>query len=132
MHVATEKEVDPANLLLLRLTVKRIDQAALLALIALVISYSYTAGAEAASSSGVAWLVVSLILLLANALRLTVGARPSESGVVVGASALVLALLRITGAVQEVTPIVASATVVAPLLLLWLLRSATKVRARVQ
>ena len=116
----------------IRLTVKRIDQAALLALIALVISYSYTAGAEVASSSGVAWLVVSLILLLANALRLTVGARPSESGVVVGASALVLALLRITGAVQEVTPIVASATVVAPLLLLWLLRSATKVRARVQ
>jgi hypothetical protein len=116
----------------IRLTAKRIDQAALLALIALVISYSYTAGAEAASSSGAAWLVVSLILLFANALRLAVGARPSDSGVVVGASALILALLRITGAVQEVTPIVASATVVAPLLLLWLLRSATKVRARVQ
>ena len=116
----------------IRLTAKRIDQAALLALTALVISYSYTGGAEAASSSGIAWLVVSLILLLANALRLTVGARPSESGVVVGASALILALLRITGAVQEVTPVVASATVVAPLLLLWLLRSATKVRARVQ
>jgi len=116
----------------IRLTAKSIDQVALLALIALVISYSYAAGAEDASSSGVAWLVVSLILLLANALRLTVGARPSESAVVVGASALILALLRITGAVQEVTPIVASATVVAPLLLLWLLRSATKVRARVQ
>jgi hypothetical protein len=116
----------------IRLTAKRIDQVALLALIALIISYSYAAGVEGASSSGVAWLVVSLILLLANALRLAVGARPSESGVVVGASALILALLRITGAVQEVTLIVASATIVAPLLLLWLLRSATKVRARVQ
>ena len=114
----------------IRLTAKRIDQAALLALIALVISYSYTAGAEAASSSGAAWLVVSLILLFANALRLAVGARPSESGVVVGASALILAFLRIAGAVQEVTLIIASATIVAPLLLLWLLRSATKVRGR--
>ena len=114
----------------IRLTAKRIDQAALLALIALVISYSYTAGAEAASSSGAAWLVVSLILLFANALRLAVGARPSESGVVVGTSALILAFLRITGAVQEVTLIIASATIVAPLLLLWLLRSATKVRGR--
>ena len=114
----------------IRLTAKRIDQAALLALIALVISYSYTAGAEAASSSGAAWLVVSLILLFANALRLAVGARPSESGVVVGASALILAFLRITGAVQEVTLIIASATIFAPLLILWLLRSATKVRGR--
>ena len=116
----------------IRLTAKRINQAALLALVALVIIYSYAAGVEAASSSGLAWFVVSLILLFANALRLAVGARPSESGVVVGASALILALLRITGVLQEVTLIVASATILAPLLLLWLLRSATKVRARVQ
>jgi hypothetical protein len=110
----------------LHINARTIDRVMLLALIALVVTYSLFVGDTIAISAGWAWLGVAIILFAANAARLNIGARPSEHGVAVGAATLILAVLRITGAVQEVTLIVAAATVAGSLLLLRILRRTTK------
>ena len=107
----------------LRVSAKTIDQAALAALATLVVSYAFIVGDAASPSAGWAWLGVAAILLVANAARLSVGARPSEPGVAVGVAALILALLRITGVIAEVTLPVAGVTVGASLLLPTVMRS---------
>ena len=106
----------------LRVSAKTIDQAALAALATLVVSYAFIVGDAASPSAGWAWLGVAVILLVANAVRLSVGARPSEPGVAVGVAALTLALLRLTGVVAEVTLPIAGVTVLAPLLVVWISR----------
>jgi hypothetical protein len=110
----------------IRVSAKTIDHVALAALTVLVVSYALIFGDASSPSAGWAWLSVAVILIGANAARLRVGARPSDRGVVVGVAALALALLRITGTVQEVTLLVAVATVAGPLLLLLLLRGMRK------
>jgi len=109
---------------------KTIDQAALVALAALVLTYSVVIGDAASPSAGWAWLGVAAILLGANAARLSVGARPSERGIAVGIAALALALLRVTGIIAEVTLPVASAAVLVPLLLVWISRRRSAPRRR--
>lgn len=101
---------------MIRVDAKRIDQAALVALASLVVTYSVVIGDASAPSAGWAWLGVAAILLGANAARLNVGARPSERGVAVGVVALALALLRITGILAEVTLAAAAAAVGAAML----------------
>ena len=101
----------------LRVRAKTIDHAALAALAVLVLGYSLMTGDATSPPAGWAWLGVAVILLVANAARLNVGARPSERSVAVGFAALVLALLRITGIVSEVTLPIAAFTVGASLLL---------------
>ncbi len=108
--------------MLIRVSAKTIDQVALVALAALVLTYSVVIGDASSPSAGWAWLGVAAILLGANAARLNVGARPSERGVAVGAAALALALLRITGILAEVTLLAAIAAVLVPLLLVWISR----------
>jgi hypothetical protein len=107
---------------LIRVSAKTIDQAALVALAALVLTYSVVIGDAASPSAGWAWLGVAAILLGANAARLNIGARPSERGIAVGVAALALALLRVTGIITEVTLPVAGAAVLVPLLLVWISR----------
>ena len=114
----------------MRVNAKRIDQAALLALAALVIAYSMVFDDASSPSAGWAWLGVAAILLGANAARLNVGARPSERGVAVGVAALALALLRITGIVGEVTLPIATAVVLIPLMLVWISRRRSALRRR--
>ena len=104
------------------MSAKTIDQAALAALAALVLTYSVVIGDASSPSAGWAWLGVAAILLGANAARLNVGARPSERGITVGVAALALALLRVTGIITEVTLPVASAAVLVPLLIVWISR----------
>ena len=106
----------------LRVSAKTIDQAALAALATLMVSCALIVGDATAPSAGWAWLGVAVILLVANAARLNVGARPSERGVAVGVAALALALLRLTGFVAEVTLPIAAVTVLAPLLVVWINR----------
>jgi len=101
----------------LRLSAKTIDRAALAALATLVISYALIVGDASSPSASWVWLGVAVILLVANAARLSVGARPSERGVAVGVAALALALLRLIGVVAEVTLPAAALTVGASLLL---------------
>jgi len=107
----------------LRVSAKTIDRAALAALATLVISYALIVGDATSPSAGWAWLGAAAILLVANAARLNVGARPSEPGVAVGVAALALAMLRITGVVAEVTLPAAAFTVGAALLLPSVMRS---------
>ena len=114
----------------LRVSAKTIDQVALLALATLTVSYSLLVGDATSPSAGWAWLGVAVILLVANAARLNVGARPSERGVAVGVAALALALLRISGIVAEVTLPIASVTVLGPLLLVWINRRRSALRRR--
>jgi hypothetical protein len=102
---------------LIRVSAKTIDQTALVALAALVLTYSVVIGDSSSASAGWAWLGVAAILLGANAARLNIGARPSERGVAVGVAALALALLRITGILAEVTLPVAATAVGAAMLL---------------
>ena len=104
------------------MSAKTIDQAALAALATLMVSCALIVGDATAPSAGWAWLGVAVILLVANAARLNVGARPSERGVAVGVAALALALLRLTGFVAEVTLPIAAVTVLAPLLVVWINR----------
>ena len=106
----------------MRVSAKTIDQAALVALAVLVLTYSVVIGDASSPSAGWAWLGVAAILLGANAARLNVGARPSERGIAVGVAALALALLRVTGIITEVTLPVAGAAVLVPLLLVWISR----------
>lgn len=106
----------------LRVSAKTIDQAALAALATLMVSYALIVGDATAPSAGWAWLGVAVILLVANAARLNVGARPSERGIAVGIAALALALLRVTGIIAEVTVPIAAVTVLAPLLVVWINR----------
>ncbi len=106
----------------LRVNAKTIDQAALAALAILMVSYALIVGDATAPSAGWAWLGVAVILLVANAARLNVGARPSERGIAVGIAALALALLRVTGIIAEVTVPIAAVTVLAPLLVVWINR----------
>ena len=101
----------------IRVSAKTIDHAALAALTVLVVSYALIVGDASSPSAGWAWLGVAAILLVANAARLNVGARPSERGAAVGVAALVLALLRITGIVAEITLPAAALTVGISLLL---------------
>jgi hypothetical protein len=115
---------------LIRVSAKTINQAALVALAALVLTYSVVIGDASSPSAGWAWLGVAAILLGANAARLSVGARPSERGVAVGTAALALALLRVTGIITEVTLPVASAAVFVPLLLVWISRRRSAPRHR--
>jgi hypothetical protein len=115
---------------LIRVSAKRIDQAALLALAALVFAYSIVFGDSPSPSSGWAWLGVAAILIGANVARLNVGARPSDAGVAVGVGALVLALLRISGVVVEVTLPVAAVAVIAPLGVILLSRRRSALRRR--
>ena len=114
----------------LRVSAKTIDQAALAALATLVVSYALIVGDAASPSAGWTWLGVAVILLVANAARLNVGARPSDPGVAVGVSALALALLRISGIVAEVTLPIAAVTVLAPLLVVWISRRRSAPRHR--
>ena len=114
----------------LRVGAKTIDRAALFALAALVVGVSFATGDAASPSSAWSWLGVAAILLVANAARLNVGARPSETGVAVGVSALALALLRISGIVAEVTLPIALAAVIVPLLLVWVNRRRSAPRRR--
>lgn len=116
--------------MVIRVSAKTIDQAALVALAALVLTYSIVIGDASSPSAGWAWLGVAAILLGANAARLNVGARPSERGIAVGVAALVLALLRIAGVVEEVTLPIAGFTVLAPLLLVWISRRRSALRRR--
>ena len=97
--------------MMMRVSAKTIDQAALVSLAALVLVYSILIGDAPSPSAGWAWLGVAAILLGANAARLNVGARPSERGVAIGVAALALALSRITGIISEVTLPVAAAAV---------------------
>jgi hypothetical protein len=106
----------------LRLSAKTIDRAALAALATLAVSCALIVGDADSPSAGWAWLGVAAILLVANAVRLSVGARPSEHGVAVGVAALALALLRLTGLIPEVTLPIAAVTVLAPLLVVWISR----------
>ncbi len=106
----------------LRVSAKTIDQAALAALATLMVSCALIVGDATAPSAGWAWLGVAVILLVANAARLNVGARPSERGIAVGIAALALALLRVTGIIAEVTVPIAAVTVLAPLLVVWINR----------
>lgn len=106
----------------IRVGAKTIDQAALLALAVLVLIYSLMIGDATSPSAGWAWLGVAAILLGANAARLNVGARPSESGVAVGVATLALALLRIIGIIDEVTLPIATVTILVPLLFVWINR----------
>jgi hypothetical protein len=94
------------------------------------VSYSLLVGDATSPSAGWAWLSVAVILLVANAARLNVGARPSERGVAIGVAALALALLRISGIVAEVTLPIASVTVLGPLLLVWISRRRSALRRR--
>jgi hypothetical protein len=114
----------------LRVGAKTIDRAAVAALATLVVSYALIVGDAASPSAGWAWLGVAVILLVANAARLNVGARPSERGVAVGVAALAIALLRITGIVAEVTLPIAVVTVLAPLLVVWISRRRSALRRR--
>ena len=114
----------------LRVSAKTIDRAALAALAALVVSYALIVGDASSPSAGWAWLGVAAILLVANAVRLSVGARPSDPGVAVGVAALALALLRITGLIPEVTLPIAVVTVLAPLLVVWISRRRSAPRRR--
>jgi hypothetical protein len=107
---------------MIRFDANRIDQAALIALTTIVLTYSVVIGDASSPSAGWAWLGVSAILIGANVARLNVGARPSERGVAVGVAALAIALLRITGIIAEVTLPIAGLTVLAPLLLVWISR----------
>lgn len=116
--------------MLIRVSAKTIDQAALVALAALVLTYSVVIGDASSPSAGWAWIGVAAILLGANAARLNVGARPSERGVAVGTAALALALLRVTGIITEVTLSVAIAVVLVPLLLVWISRRRSAPRHR--
>ena len=104
------------------MSAKTIDQAALAALATLMVSCALIVGDATAPSAGWAWLGVAVILLVANAARLNVGARPSERGIAVGIAALALALLRVTGIIAEVTVPIAAVTVLAPLLVVWINR----------
>ena len=104
------------------MSAKTIDQAALAALATLVVSYALIVGDASSPSAGWVWLGVAVILLIANAARLNVGARPSERGIAVGIAALALALLRVTGIIAEVTVPIAAVTVLAPLLVVWINR----------
>ena len=106
----------------LRVSAKTIDQAALAALATLMVSYALIVGDASSPSAGWVWLGVAVILLIANAARLNVGARPSERGIAVGIAALALALLRVTGIIAEVTVPIAAVTVLAPLLVVWINR----------
>jgi hypothetical protein len=110
----------------LRVSAKTIDQLALAALATLVVSYALIVGDAASPSAGWAWLGVAAILLVANAARLNVGARPSERGVAVGVAALTIALLRITGIVAEVTLPIAALTVVASIVFPSVMRRASR------
>jgi hypothetical protein len=114
----------------LRVSAKTIDHAALAALATLVVSYALIVGDAPSPSAGWAWLGVAAILLVANAARLNVGARPSERGVAVGVASLALALLRITGIIAEVTLPIAGVTVLAPLLVVWISRRRSALRRR--
>ena len=114
----------------LRVSAKTIDQAALAALATLVVSYALIVGDAASPSAGWAWLGVAVILLVANAARLNVGARPSERGVAVGVAALAIALLRITGIVAEVTLPIAAFTVGASIVFPSVMRRASRVFRR--
>jgi hypothetical protein len=116
--------------MLIRMSAKTIDQIALVAMAALVLTYSIVIGDAPSPSAGWAWLGVAAILLGANAARLNVGARPSERGVAVGVAALALALLRISGIAAEVTLPLASVTVFGPLLLVWISRRRSALRRR--
>jgi hypothetical protein len=107
---------------MIRFDANRIDQAALIALTTIVLTYSVVIGDASSPSAGWAWLGVSAILIGANVARLNVGARPSERGVAVGVAAFAIALLRITGIIAEVTLPIAGLTVLAPLLLVWISR----------
>ena len=115
---------------MVRVSTKTIDQAALVALAALVLTYSVVIGDASSPSAGWAWPGVAAILLGANAARLSIGARPSERGVAIGVSALALALLRVTGIISEVTLPVALAAVLVPLLLVWISRRRSAPRRR--
>ena len=114
----------------IRVSAKTIDQAEIVAIAALVLTYSIVMGDAPSPSAGWAWLGVAAILLGVNAARLNVGARPSDRGVAVGVAALALALLRITGVVAEVTLPIAGLTVIAPLLVLWINRRRSAPRRR--
>ncbi len=114
----------------IRVSAKTINQAEIVAIAALVLTYSIVMGDAPSPSAGWAWLGVAAILLGVNAARLNVGARPSDRGVAVGVAALALALLRITGVVAEVTLPIAGLTVIAPLLVLWISRRRSAPRRR--
>ena len=116
--------------MLIRVSAKTIDQVALVALAALVLTYSVVISDASSPSAGWAWLGVAAILLGANVARLNVGARPSERGIAVGIAALALALLRITGILAEVTLPTAIAVVLVPLLLVWISRRRSAPRRR--
>jgi len=112
----------------LRMSAKTFDVAALIALAALVLSYSLIVGDTASPSAGWAWLGVAVILFVATAARLSVGARPSERAVALGVAALTLGILRITGLFKEVTPPIALATLFVPLLIVWISRRRSVLR----
>jgi hypothetical protein len=103
-------------------TAAGIDRAAFVALALLVVGYSIVIGDATTPSAGWAWLGVALILLAASAARLRIGARPSRYGAAVGLTSLLLGLLRISGAIAEVTPPLALATVSLPIVAVRLLR----------
>ena len=73
-------------------------------------------GDTVSASAGPAWLAVALILIGTNVVRLRSGIRPSTTGMVVGIGCALLAGARITGVIREVTPTLALATVMVPLL----------------
>ena len=114
----------------LRVNAKTIDQAAVAALVTLVVISALIVGAASLPSAGWVWLGVAVVLLVANAARLNVGARPSERGVAVGVAALAIALLRITGIVAEVTLPIAAFTVGASIVFPSVMRRASRVFRR--
>lgn len=93
-----------------------INRISLTALAALVVAYTLLVGDTVSASAGPAWLAVALILIGTNVVRLRSGIRPSTTGMVVGIGCALLAGARITGVIREVTPTLALATVMVPLL----------------
>ena len=114
----------------IRVSAKTIDQTAIVAAAALVLTYSIVMSDAPSPSAGWAWLGVAAILLGANAARLNVGARPSDRGVAVGVAALALALLRISGIIAEVTLPIAAFTVGASIVFPSVMRRASRVFRR--
>jgi len=94
-------------------TINRISFTALAALVA---AYTLLIGDTVSAAASPAWLGVALILIGTNVVRLRSGIRPSTTGMVVGIACGLLAGARITGVVSEVTPTLALATVVIPVL----------------
>ena len=88
----------------------------------IAVSYSLMFGDAVSPAAGWGWLAISIIALGSNVLRVVCRIETSLAGLLVGGTTMLLALLRITGAIAEVTLPIAAATVVAPLVVSMMVR----------